>query len=117
MIAFDIRSSREYAPQRHDAIGLIVYLDRRFSDFLLGCKSLGCSATLGRRGRDDRGGEQTWGPEHKEMAAVSKKRSVKKLFRRGDAGKPTSIVYGARPMTVEEETGMCTPWNRRDSGP
>ena len=38
---------------------------------LLGCKSLGCSATIGRSGRNDLGGE-TWGPEHKEMAAVPK---------------------------------------------
>src|SRR5215469_6279117 len=66
---------------------------------LLGCKSLGCSATMGRSGRNDLGGEQTWGPEHKGMAAVSKKGSVKKSFGRGDAGKPTSIVNGGRPMT------------------
>jgi hypothetical protein len=49
---------------------------------LLGCQSLGCPAAISRSGRNDRGGEQTWGPEHKEMAAVSKKRSVMKSFRR-----------------------------------
>src|ERR1019366_7079886 len=53
---------------------------------LLGCQSLGCPAAMSRSGRNDRGGEQTWGPEHKEMAAVSKKRSVMKSFRREYAG-------------------------------
>ena len=47
---------------------------------LLGRKSLGCSAALGRSGRNDLGGEQTWGPEHNEMAAVPKMGSVKKSF-------------------------------------
>src|SRR5262249_28053460 len=47
---------------------------------LLGCKSLGCSATIDRSGGNDLGGEQTWGPEHKGMAAVPKLRSVKKSF-------------------------------------
>ena len=45
---------------------------------LLGRKSLGCPATISRSGRNDLGGEQTWGPEHKGMAAVSKKGSVVK---------------------------------------
>src|ERR1035437_3078209 len=53
---------------------------------LLGCQSLGCPAAISRGGRNDRGGEQTWGPEHNEMAAVSKKRSVMKSFGRGYAG-------------------------------
>jgi hypothetical protein len=53
---------------------------------LLGCQSLGCPAAISRSGGNDRGGEQTWGPEHKEMAAVSKKRSVMKSFRREYAG-------------------------------
>src|SRR5207245_9053440 len=53
---------------------------------LLGWQSLGCPAAISRSGRNDRGGEQTWGPEHKEMAAVSKKRSVMKSFRRVQAG-------------------------------
>src|SRR6516164_7624919 len=35
---------------------------------LLGCKSLGCSATMSRSGRNDLGGEQTWGLEDKRMA-------------------------------------------------
>src|SRR5262252_6117878 len=47
---------------------------------LLGCKSLGCSATISRSGRNDLGGEQTWGPEHNEMTAVPKLGSVKKSF-------------------------------------
>src|ERR1700732_2566118 len=66
---------------------------------LLGRKSLGCPAAISRSGRNDRGGEQTWGPEHKEMAAVSKKRSVMKSFRREQCGKPTLIVNRGRPMT------------------
>jgi hypothetical protein len=45
---------------------------------VLGRKSLGCSATLNRSGRDDLGGEQSWGPEHNGMAAVSKRGSVMK---------------------------------------
>jgi hypothetical protein len=47
---------------------------------LLGRKSLGCPAAISGSGRNDLGGEQTWGPEHKEMAAVSKKGSVMKSF-------------------------------------
>jgi hypothetical protein len=35
---------------------------------------------LSRSGRNDLGGEQTCGPEHNEMAAVSKRRSVMKSF-------------------------------------
>src|ERR1019366_2741002 len=65
----------------------------------LGRKSLGCPAAISCSGRNDRGGEQTWGPEHKEMAAVSKKRSVVKIVSTGTSGKLTSIVYGGRPMT------------------
>jgi hypothetical protein len=33
------------------------------------------------------------------MAAVSKKGSVVKSFSTGKSGKPTSIVYGGRPIT------------------
>jgi hypothetical protein len=47
---------------------------------LLGRKSLGCPATISRSGGNDLGGEQTWRPEHKGMAAVPKKRSVAKSF-------------------------------------
>ena len=47
---------------------------------LLGCKSLGCSATISRSGRNDLGGEQTWGPEHKEMAALPKWGSVRNRY-------------------------------------
>jgi len=53
---------------------------------LLGRKSLGCPAAISCSGGNDLGGEQTWGPEHNEMAAVSKKRSVMKSFWRGNAG-------------------------------
>ena len=62
-------------------------------------KSPGCPEAMSRCGGNDLGGEQTWRPEHKEMTAVSKKGSVKKSFGRANAGKPTSIVYGGRPMT------------------
>jgi hypothetical protein len=47
---------------------------------LLGRKNLGRPATISGSGGNDLGGEQTWGPEHNEMAAVSKKRSVAKSF-------------------------------------
>jgi hypothetical protein len=47
---------------------------------LLGRKSLGCPATISRSGKNDLGGKQTGGPEHNEMAAVSKMGSVMKSF-------------------------------------
>jgi hypothetical protein len=82
--------------------------------FLLGCKSLDCLAAISRSGRNDRGGKQTWGPEHKEMAAVSKKRSVRKSFRREQCGKPTLIVNRGRPMTWRKKQalvdGLCALW-------
>jgi hypothetical protein len=81
---------------------------------LLGRKTLGCPAAMSRGGRNDRVGEQTWGPEHKEMAAVSKKRSVRKSFRREQCGKREQ----GKGDDVEEETGTCTPRNRcGDRGP
>ena len=83
---------------------------------LLGCKSLGCSAALGRSGRNDRGGEQTWGPEHKEMAAVSKRAASRNRFD-GRRGKADLDSERGKADDVEEETGMCTPRNRRDKGP
>jgi hypothetical protein len=43
-------------------------------------KASAALATISRSGRNDLGGEQTWGREHKEMAAVPKKRSVVKSF-------------------------------------
>jgi hypothetical protein len=47
---------------------------------LLGRKSLGSPAAISRSGRNDLGGKQTGGPEHNEMAAVSKMGSVMKSF-------------------------------------
>jgi len=43
-------------------------------------KSPGRPEAMSRGGGNDLGGEQTWGPEPKEMTAVSKKGSVKKSF-------------------------------------
>jgi hypothetical protein len=43
-------------------------------------KSPGRPEAMSRCGGNDLGGEQSWGPEHKGMAAVPKKRSVKKSF-------------------------------------
>jgi hypothetical protein len=43
-------------------------------------KSPGCPEAVSHCGGNDLGGEQTWGPEHKEMTAVSKKGSVEKSF-------------------------------------
>jgi hypothetical protein len=83
---------------------------------LLGRKSLGCPAAISRGGRNGLGGEQTWGPEHKEMAAVSKKRSVMKSFRRDKREADLDSERG-KADDVEEETGTCTLRNRRDRGP
>ena len=46
---------------------------------------LPCGRKAAARG-NDLGGEPTGGPEHNEMAAVSKRRSVMKSFGRGNAG-------------------------------
>src|ERR1035437_5375059 len=83
---------------------------------LLGRKSLGCPAAISRSGRNDRGGGQTWGPEHNEMAAVSKKRSVVKSFD-GKTREADLDSERGKADDVEEETGMCTPRDRRDRGP
>src|SRR5881409_1705183 len=83
---------------------------------LLGRKPSAALRRLSRRGGNDLGGEQTWGPEHKGMAAVSKKRSVVKSFGRGKAEADLDSLRG-KAADVEEETGMCTPRNRRRRGP
>jgi hypothetical protein len=83
---------------------------------LLGRKNLGRPATISRNGGSDLGGEQTWGPEHSEMAAVSKKRSVVKSFD-GDTREADLDSERGKADDVEEETGMCTPRNRRGRGP
>ena len=83
---------------------------------LLGRKSLGCPAAISRSGRNDRGGKQTWGPEHNEMAAVSKKRSVVKSFD-GKTREADLDSERGKADDVEEETGMCTSRDRRDRGP
>ncbi|PYX78027.1 MAG: hypothetical protein DMG70_33095 [Acidobacteria bacterium] len=51
------------------------------------------------------------------MAAVSKKRSVKKSFRREDAGIADLDSVRGKADDVEEETGRGTPRYRRDRGP
>ena len=43
-------------------------------------RSPGRPEAMSRCGGNDLGGEQTGGPEHNEMAAVSKRRSVMKSF-------------------------------------
>ena len=43
-------------------------------------ESPGCPEAMSHCGGNDLGGEQIWGPEHKEMTAVSKKGSVEKSF-------------------------------------
>jgi hypothetical protein len=83
---------------------------------LLGRKNLGRPATISRSGGSDLGGEQTWGPEHNEMAAVSKKRSVVKSFD-GDMREADLDSVRGKADDVEEETGRCTPRNRRGRGP
>ena len=56
------------------------------------------------------------GPEHKEMAAVSKKRSVVKSFD-GDTREADLDSERGKADDVEEETGRCTPRDCRDRGP
>src|ERR1700732_871777 len=62
-------------------------------------------AAISRSGRNDLGGKQTWGPEHKEMAAVSKKRSVTKSFDGYQLEADLDRVRG-KADHVEEETGI-----------
>jgi hypothetical protein len=71
---------------------------------------------MSRSGRNGLGGEQTWGPEHKEMAAVSKKGSVMKSFD-GDTREADPASVTGKADDVEEETGMGTPRDPRDRGP
>src|SRR5215510_4156802 len=76
---------------------------------LLGCKSLGCSAASGRSGRNDLGGEQTWGPEDKRMAAVPEKGIRQEIVLTGKCGKADLDSVRGKADDVEEETGKCTP--------
>ena len=69
-----------------------------------------------RSGRDDLGGKQTWRPEHKEISAAPKLSARKKSFQ-------ADHVAGSRPKPLlgkaddtEEETGICTLWDRRGMG-
>ena len=72
---------------------------------LLGWQSLGCPAAISRSGRNDRGGEQTWGPEHKKWLQ-SRKAIRHEIVSTGTCGKPTLIAYGGRPMT----------WRKKQAG-
>ena len=59
------------------------------------------------RGGNDLDGEQTWRPEHNEMAAVAKVPSTQKSFGWIVAEEPTCDSPGKADV-VGEETGMST---------
>jgi hypothetical protein len=69
-----------------------------------------------RSGRNDLGGEQTRRPERKEMFAASKITPARSRDSRDEAGSRPTPFLGKADDT-EEETGRCTPWDRRGMGP
>ncbi len=74
---------------------------------LLGRKSHGRPGDNVFRGGNDLNGEQTWRPEHNEMAAVAKVPSTQKSFGWVDAEEPTCDSAGKADV-VGEVTGMST---------
>lgn len=68
-----------------------------------------------RSGGNDRGGEQIRRREHKEIPAALEKTVRVKSCSRVLAGSRPDLLWGKADDTGEE-TGMCTPWDRRGTG-
>jgi hypothetical protein len=83
---------------------------------LLGRKSLGCPVTISRSGGNDLGGEQTWGVNIKEWLQ-SRKRDPSRNRLDGEKREADLDSVRGKADDAEEETGMCTPRNRRGQGP